>query len=382
MGLSLTLLDQRATVLRSEPILPTTPAVAPMKATSFSGPRALRSCAAACVPLVGLLLVAFDDGSASWTDRGVAALPCALSLPFLCLGFWWAAEMNPVRTAPKRGLWLTHAAGALTGSIIWFGLSSGVVRALSGPDSTPSALLSMHRTWLLLLGVIAYLIVLLVHSLLAAQRVGAEQTLAREESLRLAREAELAALRLQIHPHFLFNALHSISALTTLRPTQARDMTVRLADFLRRNLRLGDRPTVTLAEEIELVDDYLALEELRFGDRLQVVRDIGPDLSQGHLPPLLLQPLVENAVKHGLSSLTGPMTLELTARHEGSELVLCVTNEYDPDAATGTLGTGLGLANTRERLSRLRGDDGGMVVTNEGGHYRVELRLPFKAGRS
>jgi len=330
---------------------------------------------------MGLLLVAFEDGSASWTDRGVAALPCALSLPFLCLGFWWAAEMNPVHSAPDRRLWLTHAAGAITGSAIWFALSVGAVRAISGPDSGPSALLSNHRTWLLLLGVIAYLIVLLVHSLLAAQRVGAEQSLRQEESLRLAREAELAALRLQIHPHFLFNALHSISALTTLQPGRARDMTVCLADFLRRNLRLGDRPAVTLTEEFELVDDYLALEELRFGERLQVVREIGPDLDHALLPPLLLQPLVENAVKHGLSSLTGPMTLALTARREGSELVLAVENDYDPNAATEQLGTGLGLANTRARLGRVRGDGNGLTVTDEGGRFRVELRLHLEGGR-
>ena len=354
----------------------------PMKPKSFSGPQALRRCAAAWVPLMGLLLVAFEDGTASWYDRGAAALPCALLLPFLCLGFWWAAEMNPVHSAPDRRLWLTHAAGAMTGSAIWFGLSLTVVRAFSAPDSVPSALLLSHRTWLLLLGVIAYLIVLLVHSLLAAQRAGAAESLRREESLRLTREAELAALRLQIHPHFLFNALHSISALTTLQPSRARDMTVRLADFLRRNLRLGDRPTVTLTEELELVHDYLALEELRFGERLQVVTEIGPGLDHALLPPLLLQPLVENAVKHGLSSLTGPMTLELTARREGNELVLAVENDHDSDAATEQLGTGLGLTNTRERLARVRGDNRGLAVTEEGDRFRVELRLPFEAGRS
>ena len=348
----------------------------PMPVIDHDGQHLLRRFALATLAVAGLLLLAVGDGQ-PWPLRLTAVGPCALRLPFLCLGFWWSAAVTPVADNPARRLWLTHGGGALAGSALWYVLSTSVASWLGPAGPAAAELLVAQRAWLLLLGLVAYLVVLQTHTLLAAQAAGAEASLRREESLRQAREAELAALRLQIHPHFLFNALHSISALTALDAGRARDMTVRLAEFLRRNLALGEQPDVSLAEELELIDDYLALQQLRFGERLVVARQVPDDLAAARVPPLLLQPLVENALKHGLASLTGPMTLVLSGAREGDELVLAVGNEHDPTAAAEPRGAGLGLANTAGRLATLRGDEDGLTVRDEAGRFEVTLRLPW-----
>src|SRR5262249_38358585 len=123
------------------------------------------------------------------------------------------------------------------------------------------------------------------------------------ESRTLAREAELQALRMQLNPHFLFNSLHSIAALATLDGARAREMCVRLADFLRSSLRLGSKESIPLREELALAKNYLDVERVRFGERLQVHEEIEPACEDCGVPALLLQPLVENAVKHGIAGL-------------------------------------------------------------------------------
>jgi LytS/YehU family sensor histidine kinase len=129
-----------------------------------------------------------------------------------------------------------------------------------------------------------------------AERKGAELQL-------LAQESELKALRAQLNPHFLFNSLNSISALTAVDPSRAREMCVLLSDFLRRSLGLGERRLVALREELDLARTYLAIEQIRFGARLKLAWTLDPAAEPALLPTLLLQPLVENAIKHGIAAL-------------------------------------------------------------------------------
>ena len=133
----------------------------------------------------------------------------------------------------------------------------------------------------------------------------------------LAREAELRALRAQIDPHFIFNSLHSISALTASDPAAARRMCLLLADFLRETLRLGSNSRITLADELALAERFLAIEQVRLGARLQVTRETDPAGGDCLVPPLLLQPLVENAVVHGIAQLVEGGTIRLAATRDG-----------------------------------------------------------------
>jgi LytS/YehU family sensor histidine kinase len=176
--------------------------------------------------------------------------------------------------------------------------------------------------------------------------------------LRLAlREAELRALEGQINPHFLFNCLNSIRALVAEDPAKAQDMITRLANIFRYNLHRDSAHTVPLASEVEVVSDYLALEAARFEERLQVKVEIAPEACQARVPPMLLQTLVENALKHGIAPLASGGDLLIRAERTLGAVRIQVENpgqlgSGDNDAAEPG---GLGLANTRERLRLLYG---------------------------
>ncbi|HJW13680.1 MAG TPA: histidine kinase, partial [Thermoanaerobaculia bacterium] len=171
-----------------------------------------------------------------------------------------------------------------------------------------------------------------------------------------AREAELKALKAQVQPHFLFNCLNSISALTGSDPARAREMCVKLADFLRRSLAVGEKPSIPIGEEMSLARSYLEVERIRFGEKLVVEEELGPSGADCLVPPLLLQPLVENAVVHGISTLSGGGAVRLEASRSGNRLRIVIENPYDPGAPARPRG-GLGLKIVRDRLSALYGSD-------------------------
>jgi sensor histidine kinase YesM len=170
--------------------------------------------------------------------------------------------------------------------------------------------------------------------------------------------ANLDALRMQLNPHFLFNALNSVSVLALKGERREVVRTLaRLSDLLRTSLE-NERHQVTLAEELRFLDAYLEIEKMRFKDRLTVTRTVDPDLLDAQVPSLLLQPLVENAVRHGIARRTGPGRIDVGARSDGYRLVLTVQVTGPGFSATpSTSGAGVGLANTRARLEQLYGTD-------------------------
>jgi LytS/YehU family sensor histidine kinase len=194
----------------------------------------------------------------------------------------------------------------------------------------------------------------------------------------LSKEAELKSLRAQLQPHFLFNSLNSISALTASDPEGARRMCVLLGDFLRQGLKLGARDTIALREEIELLEKFLAVEKIRFGARLSTELRADPDALACGVPPLLLQPLVENAIGHGIATLVEGGAVRVEARVRGGRLWIVVENPRDPDAQRRT-GEGVGLENVKRRLLALHGREARVDAIDGGGSFRVELELPASA---
>ena len=215
-----------------------------------------------------------------------------------------------------------------------------------------------------------------------AERAEAEADEAEAEADRAedaAERAEAKALRLQLDPHFLFNTLNSISCLVTLdRNAEANRMLDALGDFLRASLNSDPTADVTLDEEIDTIDAYLGIESIRFGDRLTIEIDIAPGLHDVAVPNFILQPLVENAVKHGVAATRGPATLTIAAIRDGGALVLSVTNTRPAESELGEArpGTGIGLANIRQRLA-IRYNDAARLETGpvENG-WRAEIWLP------
>jgi two-component system, LytTR family, sensor kinase len=211
---------------------------------------------------------------------------------------------------------------------------------------------------------IAYALILTITYVVDARESMARQT---TETARLNEElsrAQLAALRRQMEPHFMFNTLNSIAGLVRdHRNDAAVTMIVGLSDFLRRATADSDRPEVSLAEEVEYLQRYLEIQKVRFGERLQVSVDVPPDLLRAQVPALLLQPLVENAIKHGIAKrIAGGAVRIAGARRDGS-LCLTVYNDGPGDLVDGpTAHTGVGLENLRTRLQILHGDEYGLQL--------------------
>jgi hypothetical protein len=190
--------------------------------------------------------------------------------------------------------------------------------------------------------------------------------------------ARLAALRMQLSPHTLFNLLHTIRGHIEWDPKGAQAMVVQLADLLRRLLNAGEHDFVRLSDELQFVRLYLELQQKRFADRLRVVLPLPSDIAAVWVPSLILQPLVENAVVHGLAGHQGPVVVEVAVRRSAEGLVLCVTNTIAKDKPPGA--DGIGLNNVRERLAvQFEGRarlTAGPQGTNQGAQWRSEITLP------
>jgi sensor histidine kinase YesM len=194
------------------------------------------------------------------------------------------------------------------------------------------------------------------------------------DSERLSREAELFKLRQQLQPHFLFNSLNSISALTGSQPEKARHMIQQLSDFLRGTLKKDDQLWSTLEEEIQYLRLYLDIEKVRFGYRLQTEIVYPEEILSLKLPALLLQPVVENAIKFGLYDTYGKVLITLKAMKENNYLKIIVQNPFDPETSQPLKGTGFGLSSIQRRLFLLfaRQD---LLTTEKNGEYFITTIL-------
>jgi hypothetical protein len=312
-----------------------------------------------------------------WLNAFAFALPASVLFGFIALSTWWVCRAHPLAESTSDALRVQLGAAAQA-SLVWAGVGALLGTLLSnvfGIDSGPLARLQ-DALVLFFAGIPMYLISAAAHYLLIGHQNSIEAESRALEAEISAREAELRELRAQLNPHFLFNSLHSINALIGTDPEGARRMCERLGDFLRRTLALGARDTVTLAEELSLVDRYLDIEQMRFGDRLRVERTIGAASLRCLVPPLLLQPLVENAIKHGIQNCSEEGVVHIEAQQAQGRLLITIDSPLDVDAPVRK-GEGLGLENVRRRIHAMGMGDGRMSAEPHGTSFRVTLALPL-----
>jgi hypothetical protein len=327
------------------------------------------------IPLGAMLgLILSLSAPISWRETAAITAPLSLLLAFVCLSPWYSCRFLPLGSAPVWKLLTNHllAAVVLSGGVL---LTARLIAAgVSGAFPAPLDGLPLDQRFRQALPVLAgmsillYLLAIALHYVLLAVQ-------SRRQAEVLAREAELKALKAQINPHFLFNSLHSISALTSVDAARARDMCIRLSDFLRSSLRLGERVTIPFREELALARNYLDVEQVRFGQRLRVIEEIADGCGDCEVPPLLVQPLVENAIKHGIATLVegGEISLRGWRSRDGMRFV--IENPFDPEAPSSRK-NGIGLANVRNRLEARYGNAARFEVQVEKDRYRVILSLP------
>lgn len=206
---------------------------------------------------------------------------------------------------------------------------------------------------------------------------------ARTRALQLelaAEQARLQNLQSQLNPHFLFNSLNSVRALIMEDRERAIEAVTWLAAILRYSLRSDREPTVTVAEEIEMVAHYLALEKTRFEERLRTAIDVDPAVQDAQIPPLLVQTLVENSVKHGIAHLTAGGLIQVEIRRIGGTVEVAVRNTGTLPAVTGE--SGIGLKNSRERLQLLFGNEAGLDLSEEAGEVVARVKIPYRKWRA
>ena len=325
--------------------------------------------------LLAYLLVV--SAQLSWLESVALCGPLCTLFAVVCLSPWYVCRVLPLRASRPSKVLINHLLAACVAAFFWTLFARWIVET---QRFWPDMRLRMAPHYPVVFGVGALLYSLAV----ALHYTYLEVTAAREATERvhravvLAREAELKALKAQINPHFLFNCLNSISALTTVDPEQAREMCIRLSEFLRNTLRLGEKTSIPFGDEIALVRTYLQVEQVRFGSRLRLEQQIGEGVDRCVVPPLLLQPLVENAIKHGVAGLVDGGFIKIDAVCDGGMLRVIVENDFDPDSPPPRR-SGLGLANVRNRVQARHGDRGQVNVTVAETVHKVEVIVPCEA---
>jgi len=302
-------------------------------------------------------------GDLSWGQALSVAVPLCLFYAFACLTPWYLCRVFPLGTSGVARLVMNHLGAAILACALWIGLA----RLLAWATDIGAAL-NPAVPQLVVAGFLLYLMSVALHYALLAVEASRESALQ-------ARDAELRALKSQINPHFLFNCLNSISALTSSDPARAREMCVRLSDFLRSTLGLGERASIAWREELQLARTYLEVEQIRFGSRLQVEMQVDDECAECQVPPLVLQPLIENAIKHGIATMVDGGTVRLEGHIGDGHLAVRVENSFDPDAPSPRR-NGLGLRNVRNRLETRFGDAAHLHVSAQDNRFSAEMVFP------
>lgn len=331
----------------------------------------------------GLLLgdVIYFGGQVPAYWSFVFAVPLAVLLGLQSLSFWYLVQSMPPGETPAGRMALTWLVAGVVSLSAWLASAYAWSQFLlpegeSYPPETFGAL-----PLLVFAGAIGILIAVLGHYLAGAfQRSQVAERKALELQV-MAREAELRSLRAQLDPHFLFNSLNSVAALIGNDTQAARQMCFLMAQFFRKSLSLGREQSIPLAEEISLVETFLAIERVRFGDRLRVKFEVADDVKAVPVPPLMLQPLVENAVHHGVAHLLEGGEVCVSARRRDSFLEVVVENPCDPDRPASR-STGVGLVNVRSRVETLCGHRASVDVDASDTRFRVSILLPADGSSS
>jgi hypothetical protein len=334
-------------------------------------------------PVSAVLIYLFVSIGGMTSGIAVAlAIPLCLYYAFVCLSAWYSCRGTRLQNSSA---WLKHFITAAGAGLSWVIVARLLAIAFSSTHYFPGVQEQVKREVPLLwaAGTFLYLLSTAVFYILLSSQAAHEAEKGVVEAQALARESELKALKAQVNPHFVFNCLNSISALTATDPAKAREMCILLAEFLRKALGLGEKQLIPLEQELDLIHTYLSVEQIRFGTRLKFEEETNADTHAWMLPPLLLQPLIENAIRHGVATLTegGWVRLEISNK-SADRLAIQVRNNFDAEAPRKR-GTGIGLKNVRGRLDTTYGQRALLDVRTEGECFHVSLEVPsdMKAAR-
>jgi len=292
------------------------------------------------------------------------------------ISLWFTANYNSIENYSPFKIVMNHLSAAVITSGLWVGASFFLLTNALIDSKIYKDILYNTLIWRFLIGILYYSILTAINYVIIYYNSFQTKLLHEAELNTFIKEAELKSLKYQINPHFIFNSLNSISSLTLTNPGKAREMTILLSQFLRSTLSKNERQKNKLSEEISNAKLYLDIEKVRFEERLEFVEDIDKYCSEIEVPSMILQPLLENAVKHGVYESIDKVVIKLTCRQEKDYLRLNVTNNFDPESVS-TKGEGIGLKNIKSRLKLIYNQENLLSSRKENNFFIVDIFIPF-----
>lgn len=303
------------------------------------------------------------------------ALLSSLLFGFMGLLAWYPTRYIPFqRNSPFYSI-MAHVVAGLIVMGSWVVLTLAILNAVFSQQAEYIEFLNQTVAWRAMLGGLIYLVLVLIYYLVSNSQKLQERSQQEERLKGMVRDAELNMLKSQINPHFLFNSLNSIASLTMSNPDEAREMIIRLSDFLRYSLKHRENEYVPLGEELGRMKDYLAIEKIRFGEKLLYDFDIDEACEKFPVPTMIFQPLFENAIRHSVYESVDPVSIKFSCMPEQGHMKTVITNDYDLGTPSSK-GTGVGLQNVRQRIALAYREKGSVQWSGNDGVFTVTILFP------
>jgi two-component system, LytTR family, sensor histidine kinase AlgZ len=317
---------------------------------------------------------------AAWSGALLFALPVMALYGFMLTSAYYPCRSLPLSNRAAVQVVVVYGGASLLSAAAWLGLCL-VWNNLIGDlgITTENVHINQQLAIVLFVGAsLLYLVSLLAHDVIIAYDNIRAAERRQAASQLLARDAELQMLRSQINPHFLFNSLNSISALTSIDASAARSMAIELGNFYRKTLAISAHQYISFAEEVELCQHFLAIEKIRFGEKLQASLELEPASLNAQVPAMFMQPLIENAIKHGICNLSDGGVVYIKSALENSWLHIAISNPVEAESSA-TIGTGTGLKNFKARIHSLYQERSRISWYRAHDNFYLDIIIPFES---
>ncbi|HMN18773.1 MAG: histidine kinase [Ignavibacteriota bacterium] len=307
----------------------------------------------------------------------VDAIVFNLLIAILGFSFWYSSVYLSIENNKISKIILTHLGGGILISVVWMVLGYLIVISLVADTELFDTFFVSTIRSRFVIGILYYFLMTAFYYIVIYYSGFQERVVKETELKNLVTEAELRSLKFQINPHFIFNSLNSISALTEIDPKRARQMIIKLADFLRFTLANNDRQKTTLTEELKNIRLYLDIEKIRFEDKFEYIEELYEECGKAEIPSMILQPLFENAIKHAVYETLTTVKIILTCKKQDDFLKITLCNNFEGESHKK--GAGVGLKNIEDRLKLIYHQDNLMEVKKENNKFTVSIFIPVKS---
>ena len=329
---------------------------------------------AIAVLYVNLITLEYKD---TFTISVVDAVVFNFLIAALGLSFWYSSVYLSIENNQITKVILTHFGGGILISLVWLALGYFAVISLINDTEKFGDFFVKTIKSRFIIGILYYFLLTAFYYIVIYYSGFQERVLKETELKNLVTEAELRSLKFQINPHFIFNSLNSMSALTEIDPKKAKQMIIKLAEFLRYTLANNDRQKNSLNEELKNIKLYLDIEKIRFDDKFIFVEELHEECGKTEIPSMILQPLFENAIKHAVYETLDAVTIKLTCTKQDDFLKISLCNNFEGESHKK--GAGVGLKNIKDRLALIYQQDNLMEIKKENGKFIVNIFIPLKA---